>query len=140
MPTTKLVIKNCVATINGVDLSDHIASVEVNMKKAAIDTTNMSGGGKEQIAGLKDDMFTIDFQQDYATAQVDATLWALYVAETEFTVTVKPTAAPVSATNPLYTATCILLEYLPLSGKVGALSTTKVKFPTQRSGIARLTS
>jgi hypothetical protein len=43
-------------------------------------------------------------------------------------------------TNPLYSATCVLFEYMPLSGKVGELSDTKVTFPTQRSGISRATS
>lgn len=136
----KLVLRNCQITVNGVDFSDHISSVEVSMKKNSIDTTNFSGGGKEAVAGLKEDEFTIDFQQDFASAEVDATLYPLYNNETEFTVTVKPTASAVSPTNPQYSATCILLEYQPLSGKVGELSDTKVKFPTQRSGIARLTA
>lgn len=136
----KLVLRNCQITVNGVDFSDHVSSVEVSMKKNSIDTTNFSGGGKEAVAGLKEDEFTIDFQQDFAAAEVDATLYPLYNNEVEFTVTVKPTASAVSVTNPQYSATCILLEYQPLSGKVGELSDTKVKFPTQRSGIARLTS
>lgn len=133
----KLVLRNCVTTVNGVDFSDHISSVEVSLKKASVDTTNFSGGGKEQVAGLKSDEFTLNFQQDFAAANVDATLYPLYNNETEFVVTVKPTTGAVSATNPLYSGTCILLEYTPLSGKVGDLSDTKVKFPTQRAGITR---
>lgn len=136
----KLVLRDCVITVNGVDFSDHVSSVEVSMKKKSIDTTNFSGGGSEAVAGLKEDEFTITFQQNFAANEVDATLYPLYDEETEFTVTVKPTASAVSATNPLYSATCILLEYQPLSGKVGELSDTKVKFPTQRAGIARATS
>ena len=136
----KLVLRNCVITVNGIDFSDHVSSVEVSLKKASIDTTNFSGGGKEQVAGLKDDEFTINFQQDFAAAEVDATLYPLYNNETEFVVTVKPVAGAVSVSNPLYSGTCILLEYQPLSGKVGELSDTKVKFPSQRSGISRATS
>lgn len=136
----KLVLKNCDIVVNGVDFSDHCNNVEIQLKKNSIDTTNFSGGGKELIAGLKEDAFVIDFQQDFAAAEVDATLWPLYNNENEFVVTVKPTSAAVSATNPAYTATCILLEYMPLSGKVGDLSTTKVTFPTQRTGVTRATS
>lgn len=136
----KLVLRDCVITVNGVDFSDHVSSVEVSMKKKSIDTTNFSGGGSEAVAGLKEDEFTVTFQQDFAANEVDATLFPLYDDETEFTVTVKPSNAAVSATNPEYSATCILLEYQPLSGKVGELSDTKVKFPTQRAGIARATS
>lgn len=135
----KFILKNCVTTINGIDFSDHVASVTVDLKKASVETTNFSGGGKEQMAGLKSDEFTVDLQQDFAAAEVDATLWPLYNNETEFVVTVKPTASAVSATNPLYSGTCILLEYTPLAGKPGELSNTKVKFPTQRTGITRAT-
>jgi hypothetical protein len=136
----KFVLRNCFIEINGVDLSDHISSVEVSLKKQAVDTTNFSGGGKEQIAGLKDDEFTVTLQQDFAAAEVDATLYPLYDLETEFEVRVRPTSAAVSATNPEYTGTCILLEYQALTGKVGDLSEIKVKFPSQRSGIARATA
>lgn len=136
----KVVLRDCVITVNGVDFTDHVNSVEIAMKKAAIDTTNFSGGGKEQIAGLREDEFTIDFQQDFSPAEVDATLYPLYNNETEFVVTVKPHAAAVSASNPLFSGTCILLEYQPLVGKVGDLSTTKVKLPSQRAGILRATS
>lgn len=136
----KIVLKDAVITVNGVDFSDHASSVEVALKKAAIDTTNFSGGGKEAVAGLSEDSFTIDLQQDFAVAEVNATLAPLYFNETEFVVVVKPRNAAVSATNPSFTATCILLDYAPLSGKVGDLSTTKVKIPAQRSGIAMATS
>lgn len=131
----KIVLRDCQITVNGVNLSDHVSSVEVNFVKDEVETTNFSGQGRERVAGLKDDSFVVTFQQDYAAGEVNATLSPLYNAETEFTVVVKPTAAAVSATNPSYTATCILLEYQPLSGSVGDLSETEVTFPTQRTGI-----
>lgn len=136
----KVVLRDCYIEVNGVDFSDHVSSVEVSMKKKSIDTTNFSGGGSEAVAGLKEDEFTITFQQDFAAGEVDAILYPLYDEETEFTVTVRPFAGAVATTNPEYSATCILLEYQPLSGKVGELSDTKVKFPTQRAGIARATA
>lgn len=135
----KIVLRDCQITVNGVNLSDHVSSVEVNFVKDEVETTNFSGQGRERIAGLKDDSFVVTFQQDYAAGEVDATLFPLYDNETEFTVVVKPTASAVSATNPSYTGTCILLEYQPLSGSVGDLSETEVTFPSQRTGIARAT-
>lgn len=136
----KFVLKNCNVVVNGVNLSDHVNHVELDLKKASVDTTNFSGGGKEAIAGLKEDMITITFQQDFGSAMVDATLYPLFNNETEFTVAVRPTNAAISTTNPEFSATCILLDYQPLTGKPGELSSTKVKFPTQRTGIARATS
>lgn len=137
---TKIVLKSCTITVNGVDFSDHISSVTVNLTKDEVETTNFSGQGRERIAGLKDDSFELNFQQDFAPGEVDATLYPLWDLETEFTVTVKPTSSAVSASNPLYTGTCILLEYQPLAGDVGALSETSLTLPTQRTGITRTTS
>lgn len=136
----KLVLRDCYVVVNGVNFSSHISQVTVTLKKDSVDTTNFGGGGREAVAGLKGDGFEFNFQQDYASGNVDAVLFPLYDLEQEFVVEVRPTSAAVSANNPKYTGTCILLEYTPLSGKTGDLSDTKVKMPSQRSGITRATS
>lgn len=136
----KLVLKDCFVSVNGTNFSDHVSSVTVNLSKDEVETTNFSGSGRERVAGLKDDSFEVNFQQDFAAANVDAVLYPLWNNETEFTVEVRPTSGAVSASNPKYTATCILLEYTPMSGDVGDLSETEVTFPAQRTGITRATS
>ena len=136
----KSLLLNCYIAIAGVDVSDHVSSVEVSFKRAQVDSTNFSGGGKEAMPGLKSDSFTIQVQQDFAAASINAILQPLYAAGTEFVVEVRPAAGAISASNPSFTGTCILFEYQPLSGKVGDLSDTKVTLPTQRSGIAMATS
>lgn len=138
--STKFILRNCVITVNGVDLTDHCSSVEVGLKKDAVDTTNFAGGGKEQQAGLTSDQFVVTLQQDYNASEVNSVLQPLQQNNLEFPVTVKPALGATSATNPLYTGTCILLEYTPLSGKPGALAELKLTFPTQRTGIAITTS
>ncbi len=135
----KLVLRDCYIDINGYDFSDHASSVTISLKKNGVDTTNFSGGGKEQVAGLKDDTIEVTLQQDFDAASVDSVLYPLWDTEIEFPVKVRPTAAATSASNPEYSATCILLEYQPLTGKVGDLSETSVTFPTQRSGVTRST-
>jgi hypothetical protein len=136
----KVVLRNCYIEVDGVAFSDHISSVTVNLTKEEIDTTNFGGEGKERAHGLKDDSFELNFQQDFDAASVDASLYPLWDEEDEFEVVVRPTSEPVSASNPEYTATCILLEYQPLAGSVGELSETSVTFPAQRQGIVRATS
>lgn len=136
---SKLVLKDCFIEVDAVDFSDHVSSVEINLAKDEVETTNFGGAGRERVHGLKDDQFVINFQQDFDAASVDATLWPLYDTEVEFPVRVRPTSAVKSATNPEYTGTCILLEYQPLAGDVGSLSETSVTLPSQRSGIARAT-
>lgn len=133
----KLILKDCFIEVDAVEFSDHVDTVEVNLSKDEVDTTNLGGAGRERAHGLSDDSFVLNFQQDFDAASVDATLFPLYDGETEFTVRVRPKAGAVAADNPEYTGTCILLAYSPLSGSVGALSTTSVTFPAQRSGIAR---
>lgn len=139
MPT-KFILKNCYVTVNGTNFSDHVSSVTVSMSKKGVDTTNFSGGGSEQQAGLKNDEFDITFQQDFSAASVDAVLYPLYNNETEFLIEVRPQTAAVSTTNPSYIGTCILLDYTPVDGKPGDLSESKLKIPSQRAGIARATS
>jgi hypothetical protein len=136
----KLILKNCQIVVNSVDLSDHASSVEIEATKDDVDTTSFDGSGKEVTAGLQDTTITVTFQQDFAAANVDATLWPLWDNETEFTVAVRPTTGAISATNPEYTATCVLLEYSPLDGDVGDLSETEVEFVTQRGSLTRDTT
>lgn len=136
----KLVLRDCYIEVNTVDFSSHVSSVTINLSKDEIDTTNFGGDGRERAHGLKDDSFEVTFQQDYDAGSVDDTLYPLWDDETEFVVKVRPRAAVVSATNPMYSATCILLEYTPLAGDVGDLSTTDVTFPAQRQGIVRATA
>lgn len=136
----KLVLRDCYIEVNGTNFSSHVSSCTINLSKDEIDTTNFSGSGRERAHGLKDDSFEVTFQQDFAASQVDAVLYPLWDLESEFIVKVRPTSAAKSVNNPEYSATVILLEYTPLAGDVGDLSTTDVTFPAQRSGIARATS
>lgn len=136
----KLVLRDCFIEVDGVNFSSHVSSVTINLSKDEIDTTNFGGDGRERAHGLKDDSFELTFQQDYSAASVDDTLYPLWDLEQEFLVKVRPRSSAVSVNNPEYSATCILLEYTPLAGDVGDLSTTDVTFPAQRSGIARATA
>ncbi len=136
----KLVLRDCFIEVDGVNFSSHVSSVTINLSKDEIDTTNFGGSGRERAHGLKDDSFELTFQQDYDANSVDDTLYPLWDDEEEFVVKVRPRSSATSTNNPEYSATCILLEYTPLAGDVGDLSTTDVTFPAQRQGIARATA
>src|SRR3972149_4429221 len=86
----KYVILDASATVNSVDLSDHVESVEIDIAKDDVDLTAMGATAREHAAGLRDDKITINFFQDFASAKVDATLWPL-LSSTGFTVVLKPT-------------------------------------------------
>jgi hypothetical protein len=126
-----IVLTSPVVVVNSVDLSDHVHSVDLNDATADVTTTNFGSSGLvTRVGGMKDGSITIEFQQDYAAGKVDATLWT--ARGTVITVTVKPTVAAGSATNPTYSASYLVTQYKPVAGKVGDLAILSVTWP--RSG------
>jgi hypothetical protein len=103
------------------------ASLEITVEE--IDKTSLgSQGWREVAAGLKSGSLTLNFQQDFGSGSVDATLFPLL--GTEGTVVIRPGSGTVSATNPAYSATVLISQYMPITGAVGDLQTFDVTFPT----------
>lgn len=122
-----VILTNAKVTVNSVDLSDHTDSVEIAVSQNDVDITAMGATATQHAVGLRSDTITVTFLQDFVAASVNATLWPL-LSSTGFSVAVVPTNTTVSTTNPSFTATCLLMDYMPLSGKVGDRSDTQVKF------------
>lgn len=134
----KIVLKDCSITIDAVDLSDHVSSVTIETTFDEVDVTGFGSTYKEILQGLGDATITLGFFQDFDAASVDATLWPLSQSGEGFPVVVKPTSAVVSATNPSYTMTGVLLSYNPLAGAIGEASTTDVSIRNSSStGLVR---
>lgn len=126
----RLVLTDASVVINSVNLSDHIASVSITTSEDVIDTSAFgptSAAGRTRVAGLADNSVTFEFHQDFATSNVEQTIYPLLGNTT--TVVIKPTSAASSATNPSYTFTALVSEWQPLSGSVGELSTASVTWP-----------
>lgn len=124
----RIVLTNAKVTINAVNLSDHIASVTLSTSNDVIDTTGFSStAARTRVAGLSDNSVTLEFHQDFATSNVEATIYPLIGTAT--TVVVIPVDTTVSATNPSYTFSALVSEWQPLSGAVGELSTASVTWP-----------
>ena len=113
-----------VLTVNSVDLSDHVTAVTINRTFDELEVTAMGDSGHKYIKGLEASSITIDFLNDTATSEVLPTLQAAW--GTNVTVTVKQTSAVVSATNPLYTMTCLVNNTTDINGAVADLSTQSV--------------
>ena len=127
----KFVATDYSITINGSDFSSSLAAVTLDITAEEQDTTAFGSGFRTRIGGLKDGSVTLDFHQDFGAASVDATLFPLL--GTQATVVVKPTSAAVGATNPTYTATCLVTQYQPFASNVGDLSSLSVTWPTSGS-------
>jgi hypothetical protein len=115
----KMVFTNGYVLVNGVDLSDHAVSIEVDGKAEDIETTSMGAAGKGRLPGLRDEAIKIKWRQDFAASKVDATLAPLYTGGTSFAIEIRPVNSARSTTNPAYTATVYLLDYNPIAGEVG---------------------
>jgi hypothetical protein len=113
-----------VVTVNAVDLSDHVSSVTLNRTFDELEVTAMGDSGHKFVKGLEASSVTIDFFNDTATSKVLATLQAGWGTST--TVTLKQTSAATSATNPLYTMSCLINGTTDINGAVGDLGTQSV--------------
>ena len=113
-----------VLTVNAVDLSTLVSNVTINRAFDELEVTSLGDQGHRYVKGLESSSISIDFYNDSATAKTLQTLqtnWGNNV-----TVTFKQTDAAVSATNPLYTMTCLINNTTPVNGAVGDLSTQSV--------------
>jgi hypothetical protein len=122
----QLVLKDADITVNGVVLSNRANSVELNYEVESVEVTTF-GGNRSFIGGLQNNTITIEFMQDFAAANVEATIFPLVGQQTS--VTVRASSAATSATNPLYTVSgTFLSSHTPVSATVGELAMTSLTF------------
>jgi hypothetical protein len=133
----KIVLTDAKVTINSVVLSDHISSITIDTKEDIIETTGFGSSAKTRVAGLVDNSVMLDFFQDFAATNVEATIYPLLGSTT--TIVVQPASTAVSTTNPTYTFTALVSEWTPLKGGIGQLATASVTWPISGS-ITKATS
>ena len=115
-----------VLTVNSVDLSDHVTAVTINRSFDELEVTAMGDSGHKFVKGLEASSITIDFLNDTASAETLQTLQAVWGTNT--TVTVKQTSAVVSASNPLYTMTCLINNTTDVNGSVSDIAMQSLTF------------
>jgi hypothetical protein len=113
--------------VNSVDLSDHVTSVTLNRSFDELEVTAMGDSGHKFVKGLEASSITIDFLNDTATSNVLATLQAAWGTNVPI-VLLQTKGTVVSATNPLYTATCLVNNTTDINGAVGDLGTQSITF------------
>jgi len=124
---SKFVATDYNITVNGDDFSTSLASVDLSIESDDVETTAFGGEWRTRVGGLKSASLTLEFHQDFGSASVDDTLYPLL--NTIATVVIKPTSGTVSATNPTYTAECLVNAYQPFASSVGDLATLSVTWP-----------
>jgi hypothetical protein len=111
--------------VNSVDLSDHVTSVTLNRNFDELEVTAMGDSGHKFVKGLEASSITLDFLNDAATSSVLQTLQAAWGTNVTV-VLLQSKGTGVSATNPLYTATCLVNNTTDINGAVGDLSTQSI--------------
>jgi hypothetical protein len=124
----RIVLTDAFISVGGVDLSDRVASVTLNSTFDVVETSAFSStAAKTRVAGLADNSVTLEFHQDYATSEVEQTIYPLL--GTASTVIVKPNGSVTGALNPSYTCSAIIAEWTAINGSVGELATASVTWP-----------
>lgn len=122
-----LVLTNASITINSVALSDHANSVTLNYEIDSVEVTAFGNSGHVFTGGLQNNSIDIELMQDFAAANVEATVYPLVGTTT--TIVIKPTSASTSSTNPSYTiSNAFLAAHTPVAGAVGELAMTSLSF------------
>jgi hypothetical protein len=123
------VLSDAFVTINAVDLSDQVESVEITQTRALKEATTMGKAGVVRKAGLHDWTMRVNFRQNFDAGKVDATLAAIGIGvQTAVRVRASKTDA-ISATNPEYQGNGMFGEYPILGGEtVGEISNASVTF------------
>lgn len=121
------VLTDALITINAVVLSTRSNNVELDFEIEAKEATAFGDTGRKYVGGLQNNKCTIDLMQDYAAANVEATIYPLVGTST--TLIIRKSSGAVSATNPTYTLSGTFLEtHTPVKGAAGDLIIIKLVF------------
>ena len=124
--------------IGAVDITDHVTSATLTQSADELEITALGDSSRKYVAGLQTGTLDLEFLNDFAAANVCATLQsAIYT-----TVTAKLVPGPgttISATNPLYTVSILINNLTPIAGAAGEMSSSSLSF-TCNSTIVQTTS
>ena len=120
-------LSNPVLTINAIDLTDMCSAATLTYLVEALEDTAFGTNSRTYTAGLVNNEVTLTMYASFAATETYATLQPLVGTKT--TITLKPTSAADSATNPKFVLTDCYLESLPIiNASLGELSTYDLTF------------
>lgn len=104
-------------SVNAVDLSSKIRSINTPQGVERQDDTAMGGTTRSGAGGLLTWGFDVEFNQDFASGSVDATLAP--IVGTVVAIEYRPSTDAVATTNPKWTGNGLIESYVPVAGSVG---------------------
>lgn len=130
---------NASVTFNSVDLSDHVTSITITADSDTLEDSAMGDDWRTFLQGVKKWEASIEFNDDYAASEVDATLWSAFSTGTNVTLAFLPEGGTATATNPSYTGSVVPSTPGDIGGGYGDLAKRSVTL--QGSGtLTRATS
>lgn len=128
----RLVLTDAYVVLASTDISQYVTSVTLSSTLDVVETTGMSSTSRTRVAGLRDNQVTLEFNQDFASGALEQLIYpsdASTKIGTAVAMTIKPTSAATSATNPSYSFSALITEWQSVSGSVGELATVSVTWP-----------
>jgi hypothetical protein len=120
-------LSNPVCTINSVDVTSQVSAAALTKTVEALESTSFGGTARVYVGGLQANEVTLTMYNSFAASSTYATLSGLVGSSTN--ITIKPTSASTSATNPIFTITGCYLESLPIvNASLGELDTIDLTF------------
>ena len=122
----KVVLTNqLTVTVNGVNLSDHVAAFSVAVESAEVEDTALGSGWRTRLGGLKSGSVSISFHTDYTASSVNATLGPLLGS-----LGTVVASGTLGGTTVAGTAVCLIQSLTPIGGAIGDLMTQDVTWVT----------
>ncbi len=119
----RIVLTNVAVTFGTTDISSYVTSVTLGTTLDVVETTAFGNTARTRVAGLADNSVALEFNQDYATSALEATIYPTIGTAVSMTV------RPVAGISPAYTFSALVSEWTPLNGAVGELATASVTWP-----------
>lgn len=119
----RIVLTNASVVFGTTDISQYVTSVTLSTAYDVVETTAFGNTARTRVAGLADNSIALEFNQDYATSALEATIYPTLGTAVSMTV------RPVASTSPAYTFSTLVSEWTPLNGAVGELATASVTWP-----------
>ena len=115
-------------TLPSVDISDLVTSAVINQIVDELEITAMGDTAHRYVAGLQSGTFTIDFLNEWASADVMQTLNAAF-GQTLAVSVITVSGTTVSAANPTYQFSILVNNLTPIgSAGVAEIATSSVTF------------
>ena len=122
---SKFVMKNATVTVNGVDLSDHVAEFTVEMRQPEVDSSALGTGYRTFVSAIREGTVTLTLHQDFASSNVNTTITPLLGS---YATVVASGTFGGSITSG--TAVCYVNSITPIGGALGDLAVMNVSWPT----------